>query len=101
MNYIGLDSTESLSSSVLSVFSDQLAYRVTGSNWEYWISAATGEVLDGFFGSASSGVTSGSGAGIGGYYSDDPVQDTVEFVTDVMKEGNRIRGFVDFIDRLF
>ena len=101
LNYIGLDSAESLNSSVLSVFSDQLAYRVTGSNWEYWISAATGEILDGFFGGASSGGASGSGSGIGGYYSGDTVQDTVDFVQDVMKEGNRIKGFVDFVDRLF
>lgn len=101
LKYIGLDSTESVSSSVLSVFSDELAYRVTGSNWEYWVSAATGEILDGFFGGVSTNPSAGAQSGLGDYHSGDPVQDTVDFVNDVMKEGNRIKGFVDFVDRIF
>ena len=99
LQYIGLDTSESLQSSVLSVFSDQLAYRVTGSNWEYWISAATGEILDGFFGGTVS--SPGSGAGSAGYYSGDPVQDTVDFVKDVIDEPRRVKSIVDYLDWLF
>lgn len=102
MDYVGLDTSDKIVSSVLSVFSDELAYRVTGSDWEYWVSAATGNILN--IGRAWIGANDSSVGYSGGGYrsgSGDPAQDTVDFVQDVIHDSHKIKGFVDFIDRLF